>query len=116
MSDSPDFEHMSDAERAVWHEARRGTRDVGRVVRRQTRDRAQAHLSVRLQAEQIQRLRELSAREGRTVSALVRRFVEQKLDELAPREMPTEGSGQTVVPDYSEVLTAAGLTTSGHAA
>jgi hypothetical protein len=66
---------------------------------------------VRLHVEQVERLRELSAREGRTVSALVRRFVEQKLDEMAPREMPTEGSGQEVIPEHQEVLT-----TTGHAA
>ena len=111
MSETPNFEHMTDAERAAWHEARRGTRDVGRVVKRRTQDRAEGHLSVRLHAEQVERLRELSLREGRSVSALVRRFVEQKLDELAPRDLPTGGSGQQVLLEDQEVLK-----TAGHAA
>lgn len=111
MNNTPDFDKMSDAERAAWHDARRKNPDVGRVIKRRTRDRAEAHLSVRLHAEQVERLRELSTREGRSVSALVRRFVEQKLDELAPRETPTVGSGQEVIPVDQEVLT-----TTGHAA
>jgi hypothetical protein len=108
MSDTPDFEHMTDAERAAWHESRRSIPEVGRAIKRRTRDRAETHLSVRLYPEQIDRLRELSVREGRSVSALVRLFVGQKLDELVPREMPTVGSGHEIAPEGYPVLTRTG--------
>lgn len=95
MSDIlPDFISMSDSERAEWHEARRGTATSGRVIKRYTRDKADAHLSVRLYPSQLERLKQLSAQEGWTVSALVRRFVEEKLGELIP-EVSTLGHAVT---------------------
>lgn len=94
MRGEPDFASMSDAERAAWHDAHIPDTPTGRVVKRYTRDRAESHLSVRLYPDQIDRLRRLSAREGWTVSSLVRRFIEEKLDELLPEESTTSGSGQ----------------------
>jgi hypothetical protein len=102
MSSDPRFDRMTDAERAAWHEARRSERQTGRVVRRHTGGKAEAHLSIRLYPEQMARLRELSQREGWTISALVRRFVEERLDQLVPRETPTVGSGRQVWPNNQQ--------------
>lgn len=94
MSDKPDFDQMTDDQRALWHEAHRGEQTAGRVIKRRTRD-LDTHVSVRLNPGQVERLRQLSVREGWTVSALVRRFVDEKLDQLIPPETPTEGTEAT---------------------
>lgn len=94
MSDKPDFDRMTDEQRAVWHETHRGEGTAGRVIRRRTRD-LDTHVSVRLNPGQVERLRQLSVREGWTVSALVRRFVDEKLDQLMPPDTPTEGTPAT---------------------
>lgn len=95
MNENPDFGAMTDEQRARWHEARRGQPSAGRVVKRRTRD-LDTHVSVRLNPGQVERLRQLSVREGWTVSALVRRFVDEKLDELVPLETPTQGAEATI--------------------
>ena len=94
MSENPDFSRMTDGQRAVWHETHRSEPSSGRVVKRRTRD-LDTHVSIRLNPGQVERLRQLSVREGWTVSALVRRFVDEKLDQLMPPEMPTQGVNAT---------------------
>lgn len=94
MSDKPDVEQMTDEQRALWHETHRSEQKAGRVIKRRTRD-LDTHVSVRLNPGQVERLRQLSVREGWTVSALVRRFVDEKLDQLIPPETPTEGTEAT---------------------
>ena len=85
---------MTDEERARWHEVHRSEPSRGRVVKRRTRD-LDTHVSVRLNPGQAERLRQLSVREGWTVSAIVRRFVDEKLDQLMPLETPTAGVDAT---------------------
>lgn len=94
MSESGDLGGMTDEQRARWHEDRRIEVSAGRIVKRRTRD-LDTHVSVRLNPGQVERLRQLSVREGWTVSALVRRFVDEKLDQLIPPETPTEGTEAT---------------------
>lgn len=95
MNENPDFDRMSDEQRAIWHEMRREEESSGRVVKRRTRE-LDSHVSIRLNPGQVERLRQLSVRDGWTVSALVRRFVDEKLDELIPPETPTQGADATV--------------------
>ena len=95
MSESRDLGGMTDEQRARWHEDRRREMSAGRVVKRRTRD-LDTHVSIRLNPGQVERLRQLSVRDGWTVSALVRRFVDEKLDELMPLDTPTVGADATV--------------------
>lgn len=89
MNPKPDFQEMTEQERAEWHEAHADVPRKGRVVKRQTRTTADIHLSVRLYPDQIARLKRLSAIEGRSVSALVRRIVEEELDRRLPAQETT---------------------------
>lgn len=112
MSDKPDFDRMTDEQRAVWHEAHRSEQTAGRAVKRRTRD-LDTHVSVRLNPGQVERLRQLSVREGWTVSALVRRFVDEKLDQLIPPETPTQGTEATYEFEGFQAETRTG-SSSGH--
>lgn len=90
MNPTPDFAAMSEADRAAWHESQAGRPRHGRVVKRRTRSAADAHLSVRLLADQINRLKMLASTERMSVSGLVRRIVEVELDRRLPADLATE--------------------------
>jgi hypothetical protein len=90
MNPTPDFGAMSEAERAAWHESQAGRPRHGLVVKRRTRSVADAHLSVRLLADQINRLKMLASTEHMSVSGLVRRIVEVELNRRLPADMATE--------------------------
>ncbi len=89
MAQNPDPSKMSERERTEWHEARRDEPRPGRILKGHTRTVADAHLSVRLNSDQIARLRQLSDIEGLSVSALVRHIVEEELSRRLPAQSPT---------------------------
>ncbi len=92
MNTNPDHSKMTEQERAEWHDARSSKARRGRAVKRQTRVTADSHLSVRLYADQISRLRQLADIESRSVSGLVREIVEEELNRRLPVHTPTENA------------------------